>query len=149
MQVSLVLLAFALRGRREIVVRGTAVALQVVESQVGQVGCLLHAQVLERLRLGVNDLVNKLALDLIGRQGVPPEVLVNVVGERFEEGLGNVDVAALLDDFAVDQFGNLGGGIVLGTVQLEGLTSSAVVVQHTLEGATDINGLDRSVGYIS
>lgn len=143
MQVSLVLLALALRGGRQIVVRGTTVALQVVEGQVGQIGGLLHAQVLEGLGIRVDDLVEELALHLIGGQGVPPQELVDVVGEGLEEGLGDVNVTALLDDFTVDQLGDLGGGVVLGAVQLEGLTGGAVVVQHALQSGTDINGLDR------
>ena len=143
MQVSLVLLALALRGRRQVVVGGTTVSLQVVEGQIGQIGGLLHAEVLEGLSLRVDDLVNELALDLVGGQSVPPKVLVDVVGEGLEKGLGDVDVAALLDDFAVDELGNLGCGVVLGSVKLECLTGSAVIVQHALEGGTDINGLDR------
>ena len=113
-----------------------------MEGQVGQIGSLLHTQVFEGLGFWVDHLVDELALDLVGRQGVPPQVLVDVVGEGLEEGLGDVDVAALLDDFAVDQLGNLGGGVVLGAVKLVGLTGGAVVVQHALERATDINGLD-------
>lgn len=143
MQVSLVLLALTLRGWRQIVVRGATVALQVVEGQVGQIGGLLHAQVLEGLGCRVNHLVHELALHLIGGQGVPPQELVHVVGEGLEDGLGDVDVTALLDDFTVDQLGDLGGGVVLGTVQLEGLAGGAVIVQHTLQSGTDIDGLDR------
>lgn len=143
MQVPLVLLAFALRGRRQIVVRGTAVALQVVEGQVGQIGGLLHAEVLEGLGCRVDDLVDELALHLVGGQSVPPQGLVDVVGEGLEKSLGDVDVTALLDDFTVDQLGDLGGGVVLGTVQLEGLAGGAVIVQHALQSGTDINGLDK------
>lgn len=143
MQVPLVLLALALRGRRQIVVRGTTVALQVVEGQVGQIGGLLHAEVLEGLGCRVDDLVDELALHLVGGQSVPPQGLIDVVGEGLEKSLGDVDVTALLDDFTVDQLGDLGGGVVLGTVQLEGLAGSAVIVQHALQSGTDINGLDR------
>jgi hypothetical protein len=114
-----------------------------MEGQVGQIGSLLHAQVLEGLGFWVDHLVDELTLDLVGRQGVPPQVLVDVVSEGLEEGLGDVDVAALLDDFAVDQLGNLGSGVVLGAVQLVCLTRGAVVMQHALEGGTDIDGLDR------
>lgn len=143
MQVPLVLLALALRGGRQIVVRGTTVALQVVEGQVGQIGGLLHAEVLEGLGCRVDDLVDELALHLVGGQSVPPQGLVDVVGEGLEKSLGDVDVTALLDDFTVDQLGDLGGGVVLGAVQLEGLAGGAVIVQHALQSGTDINGLDR------
>lgn len=144
MQVLLLLTALTLGRRGKIVVRGTTVTLQVVEGQVRQVGNLVHAEILEGLGRGVDLLVNELALDLVGGHGVPPEVFVEVVGEGLEEGLGNVNVGALLDDFTVDQLGNLRGGVVLGTVELEGLTNGAVIVQHLLKGGTDVNGLKKS-----
>lgn len=143
MQVLLLLTALTLGRRGKVVVGGTTVSLQVVEGQVREVGNLVHAQILEGLGLGVNLLIDELALDLVGGHGVPPEVLVEVVGEGLEESLGHVNMGALLDDFTVHQFGNLGGGVVLGTVELEGLANGAVVVQHLLEGSTDINGLER------
>lgn len=144
MQVLLLLTALTLRRRGKIVVRGTTVSLQVVEGQVRQVGHLVHAQILEGLGLGVDLLIDEFALDLVRGHGVPPEVLVEVVGEGLEESLGHVDVGALLDDFAVHELGNLGGGVVLGTVELEGLANGAVVVQHLLEGGTDVNGLEKA-----
>lgn len=101
----------------------------------------LNVEVLERLGVGVDHLVDELTLHLVGGDGGPPEELVQVVRQRLEDGLGHVDVTAVLDDFAVDQLGNLGGGVVLGAVQLEGLTDGAVVVQHALQSSTDINGL--------
>ena len=113
-----------------------------MEGQVGQIGGLVHTQVLEGLGCRVNHLVNELALHLVGGQGVPPQELVDVVGVGLEEGLRDVDVTALLDDFTVDQLGDFGGGVVLGAVQLEGLSGSAVIVQHSLQSGTDINGLE-------
>lgn len=101
----------------------------------------LNVEILERLGVGVDHLVDELTLHLVGGDGGPPEVLVQVVSQRLEDGLGHVDVTAVLDNFAVDQLGNLGGGVVLGTVQLEGLTDGAVVVQHALQSSTDINSL--------
>lgn len=144
MQVLLLLTALALGSRGKVIVGGTTVTLQVVEGQVRQVGNLVHAEILEGLRRGVNLLVDELALDLIGRHGVPPEVLVEVVGEGFEDGLGDVYVGALLDDFTVHQLGDLRGGVVLRTVELEGLANGAVVVQHLLKGSTDVNGLEKA-----
>lgn len=144
MHVLLLLAALALGRRGKIVVGGTTVTLQVVEGQVRQIGNLVHAEILEGLGLGVDLLVDELALHLVGGHGVPPEVLVEVVGEGLENGLGDVDVSALLDDFTVHQLGDLRGGVVLGTVELESLTNRAVIVQHLLEGSTDVNGLERA-----
>lgn len=113
-----------------------------MEGQVGQIGGLVHTEVLEGLGGRVNHLVNELALHLVGGQGVPPQELVGVVREGLEESLGDVDVTALLDDFTVDQLGDFGGGVVLGAVQLEGLAGGAVIMQHSLQSGTDINGLE-------
>lgn len=146
MQILLLLTGLTLCGGRKVVVGSTAVTLQVVEGQVGQIGSLLHAQILEGLGCGVDFLVEELALDLVRGHGVPPDVLVEVVGERLEDGLGDVDVTALLDNFAVDELGNLGGRVVLGSVKLVCLTGGGIVVQHALQSGSDVNGLDRLVG---
>lgn len=108
---------------------------------VGQVGRLAHAQVLEGLGLRVDHLVVVLALHLVGGHGVPPEELVEVVGGGLEDGLGHVDAAAVLDDFPIDELGNLGRGVVLGTVEFEGLADGGVVVQHLLHRTGDVNRL--------
>ena len=119
------------------------VAYQVVEGQVGQIGQigLRNAEVLEGLRCGVDHLVDELTLNLIGRHGVPPEELVEVVSQGLQDGLGEVDVAALLDDFTVNQLGDLRSRVVLGTVQLVSLTGGGVVVQHSLKTLTNVDGL--------
>ena len=148
MQVLLLLTSLTLRGGRKVIVGSTAVALQVMEGQVGQVGSLLHAQVLEGLGCGVDLLVEELAFHLVSGHGVPPEILVEVVGEGLEDGFGEVDVTALLDDFAVDQLGDLGGRVVLGSVQLECLTGGSVVVQHALQSGSDVDGLYLLVGHL-
>lgn len=113
-----------------------------MESQVLQLG-RLNTQVLEGLGRGIDLLVDELALNLVRRPDVPPQQLVHVVRERLQQGLGHVDVAAALDDLAVHQLGDLGHRVVLGAVQLEGLTRGRVVVQHVLQSGSDINGLHR------
>lgn len=114
---------------------------QVVEGQVGQVGRLVHTQILEGLGRGVDLLVMEFPLDLIGRRGVPPQVLVKVVGEGLQNRLGEVEVAALLDNLTVHQLGDLGSRVVLGAVELVGLTNRALVVQHQLQSSANIDGL--------
>ena len=86
-------------------------------------------------------LVDVFALHLVGRHGVPPEKLVSPVGGRLQQGLGDVHVTTVFDDFTVNQLGNLGHGVVLRAVQFEGLTSGGVVVEHALETGADVNGL--------
>lgn len=113
---------------------------EVVEGEVGQV-CRLDAEILERLCVGVDHLVDELALYLVGRHGRPPEELVQVKGKRLKHCLGQVDVAAVLDNFPVDNLGDLGSRVMLGSVKLEGLASSKVIVEHTLESTSDINSL--------
>ena len=119
------------------------VAYQVVEGQVGQIGQigLRNAEVLEGLRCGVDHLVDELTLNLIGGHGVPPEELVEVVSQGLQDGLGEVDVAALLDDFTVNQLGDLRSRVVLRTVQLVSLTGGGVVVQHSLKTLTNVDRL--------
>lgn len=101
----------------------------------------LDAQVLERLGRLVNDLVVELALDLVGRHDVPPEQAVEQAGGRLQDPLGHVDVAAALEDFPVDQLGDLGRRVVLGAVQLEGLGRRLIVVQNLLKRLTDVDDL--------
>lgn len=72
---------------------------------------------------------------------MPPDEAVEVVSEKLQDGLGDVDVAALLVDFAVNQLGNLGGRVVLRTVELESLTDGRVVVKDALEGMANVRGL--------
>lgn len=112
-----------------------------MEGQVSQICQIGHAQVLESLGLGVNDLVKVLTLNLIGGHGVPPKILVEVEGQGLEELLGNVDAGTLLDDLGVDKLGDLGTRVLLGAVELVGLANGAVVVQHALQSASDIGSL--------
>jgi hypothetical protein len=116
-----------------------------VEGEVGQL-IRLDSEILERLGCLVDFLVDKFALDLIGAQSVPPEVLVEKVSGGLQDALGNIDMAAALDDFPVNEFSNLSGRVVLGAVKLEGLAGSGVIVQHALEGRTDVDDL-TSVSY--
>lgn len=72
---------------------------------------------------------------------MPPEVLIEDVGGWLKKTLWNIDVAAALDDFTVDKGSNLGKRVVLGTVQLECLTGSCIVMEHTLKSGADIDRL--------
>lgn len=86
-------------------------------------------------------LINELALNLVSGHGRPPQVFVEVVSSGLKNGLGKVDMAAVLDDFLVDNLGKLGSRVLLGTVELKGLRSSVVIVQHALKSSSDINDL--------
>jgi hypothetical protein len=120
---------------------------EVVEGKVGQIR-RLNAEILERLCAGIDHLVDELALHLVGRHGRPPEVLVQVKGKRLKHGLGEVDVAAVLDDFPVDNLGDFDSRVLLGSVKLVCLASSKVIVEHTLERTSDINGLKKKVSKV-
>ena len=52
-------------------------------------------------------------------------------------------MAALLDDFAVDEGGDFRGGVVGWTVEFVGLGGGAVVFAHYVEGLADVNGLGQ------
>lgn len=117
-----------------------------MESKGGQIN-RLNAQVLEGLSIRVDHLVNELPLNLVRRDNGPPEQLVQVVRNRLQDRLGNVDVTAVLDDFTVNQLGNFGSRVVLGTVKFESLTSSGVIVKHTLQSIANIGGLFESALY--
>jgi len=135
--------AFLSRGQPHLSEHGDGVdAYQVMISPLADVAGL-DAQVLERLGRLVNDLVVELALDLVGRHDVPPKQAVDQTSSRLQDALGHVNVAAPLEDFAVDQLGDLGRRVVLGAVQLKGLGRRLVVVQDLLERLTDIDDLLR------
>lgn len=101
----------------------------------------LNVQILERLGGRVNVLINELTLNLISRKSRPPQVFVEVVSSGLKNGLRNVDVAAMLDDFLVDNLGDLSSRVLLGTVKLECLRRGIVIVQHALKSSSDIDGL--------
>jgi len=110
---------------------------QIVVGPLADIGGL-HAQVLEGLGRRVNDLIVELAFDLVARKaGVPPEDAVDELSQGLQDRLGQVDVPALLVDFAIDQLGDLGHRVLAGAVQFEGLAGRAVVVEHALEGLAD------------
>lgn len=117
---------------------------QVVEGEVAELGGL-HTKVFECLSSLVNLLVNELPLHLIGGDGVPPEELVQVVCHRLQDSLGDVDVAAVLDDFTVNQLSKFRSRVVLRPIELESLAGSGVVVEHQLERGANINDLYRRI----
>ena len=90
----------------------------------------LDAQIPKRLGARVNDLIDELALNLIWGESVPPENLVQHVRHGLEHDLWYVEMASLLDDFAVDELGDFGGGVVYGAVELVGLLGGGVVFDH-------------------
>lgn len=111
-----------------------------MESKVAKLS-RLNTKIREGLRSGIDLLVHIFALHLVGRHDVPPKKLVNPVGSRLQQELGHVDVAAVFNDFAVNQLGNLGRGVILRAIELEGLAGSGVVVKHALKTGADIDSL--------
>lgn len=99
----------------------------------------LNVEILECLGRRVNDLVVELALNLVGRHGVPPQEAVQNASQRLENSLGKIDVTALLVNLSIDHNGDLCQAVLLGAVELEGLTSRRVIVKHLLESGTNIN----------
>jgi len=108
----------------------------------------LNPQILERLRCRINLLVNELPLYLISGQDRPPERLVQKTSNRLQDRLGEIDMSAVLDDFTVYQLGDLGGGVVLGPVQLICLRGSGVILEHFLEGFTNVDCVDGPVSLL-
>lgn len=69
----------------------------------------LDVKVLEGMRRRVNLLVDEFHLHFIRGHRRPPEQPVHPVGSWFQNPLRNVDVMAVLDDFAVNQLRDLLG----------------------------------------
>lgn len=111
-----------------------------MKRQTAQLG-RLDAQILERLCLGINHLVEKLLLHLVRRHGRPPEEPVQRASNGLEDAFGEVDVAAAFVDFAVDELGDFGHGVIFGAVEFKGLRGGGVVLKHTFKGVADVNGL--------
>lgn len=105
----------------------------------------LDTKVLERLGVLIDDLVNVLHLDLLFRDNWPPQQLVQDDSNRLQDLPGHVDVLALVEDFSVDHLGNLGSRVFLGAVQLVGLRSRVVVVEHQFKSMADIDRVDGPV----
>lgn len=79
---------------------------QVVECKAAQFSWL-HSKVLECLRGWINPLINEFSLNLIGRDDRPPESFVQEASGWLQDGFGEVDVTTVLDDFLVNQLGDL------------------------------------------
>lgn len=97
---------------------------RIYQVMVGEVSNVtgLNAQIPESLGLRVDVLVQELTLYLIGSDGSEIEELVEQLGDGFQDSLGDVDVAALLVDFLVNHLGDLTHAVLLGAVELEGLS---------------------------
>lgn len=103
----------------------------------------LDAQILEALGVLVELLVNELPLNLIAGRGRPPDEAVESLGNWLHQLLGDVNVSPVLDDLLVDKFGELSHRVFARAVQLVGLGSRGVVVEHLLESHTNIDGVNR------
>jgi hypothetical protein len=112
-----------------------------VEGQIRQIS-RLHAQVFECFGRFVNLLIDEFPFNLIGRvEDLPPQKLVQVISNRFEQAFWDVDVSSLFDDFFVDELGNLSHGVIGRSIKLESLTRRGVVECNLLESLTNVNSL--------
>ena len=98
-----------------------------MEGQVAEFG-RLDTQVLERLRLRINDLIKAFSLHFVRGDHGPPDGLVDEVGERLVDPLGQVDMSPMTESLALNKFFDFGHGIILRPVEFEGLGCSVVVV---------------------
>lgn len=105
-------------------------------------GIWLNSQVGESESVWINDLVQELSLNLIRRDGWPPDGLVEDVGNWLEDGLWHVDVASLLHDFLLNQLLDLSHGKLFWAVELKGLAMSPVVVHDDLQSTGDIDDVN-------
>lgn len=103
----------------------------------------LHAQILERLGLGVNDLVVHFTVQLLRRHRLPVEELVEDLVDRLQDMRRDVDVSALLEDFAINKSGNFSRRVVLGAIKLIRLASRGIIEANDFKSATDVNHMDR------
>lgn len=117
--------------------------LKTYEIEIGKTGDLsrLNVQVLESFGSRINVLINELAFNLVSGHGRPPQVFVKVVSSGLKNNLREIDVAAMLDNFLVDNLGKLSSRVLLGAIELKGLRSGVVIVQHALKSGSDINCL--------
>lgn len=101
----------------------------------------LNPQVLEGLSSWVDVLVNEFSFDFVGGCDGPPEESVQPVSGRLHDDLWNVDMSALLDDFTVNKLGDFLGGVVLGAVELKGLSGGPFFLEHDFKGPANVNSL--------
>lgn len=113
-------------------------AYQVVIGEVGNV-TRLNAEVLEGLGFRIDDLIHEFSLDLICRHCVPPESLVENLSNGLQHRLGDIEMSALLEDFLVNKVCNLSHAVLLRSVELKGLSSGGVIIEHLLKSGTDID----------
>ena len=71
----------------------------------------------------------------------PPQQFIDVVGEGLEETFGHVDVTAVVQDFAVDEFTYLSHGVIGWAVEFEGFAGGGVVHGDFVEGFTYVDDL--------
>jgi hypothetical protein len=143
MQILPLLSLLPLRCRRQIIKATPPIILQIMISQILQVRAL-DPQIGQRLGVPINDLVQHLLLNLIRTDAgnMPPKELVEVVGQGLEEAFGHVDVAALVDDFLVDEGGDFFHTVGYGTVEFEGLGGGGIVHGDFVEGFAYVNHLE-------
>lgn len=102
----------------------------------------LNAKVLEGLCSLINNLVVELTLNLISRANGPPKNLVEQSSHGLQDGLGDVNVSPLLEDFPVNQLRDFSCRVVLGAVELKGLGYGVVIVEDLLQSLANIDNLN-------
>lgn len=74
---------------------------QVMKNEFGDISGL-NAQVSESFGAGIDGLVDKFSLNLIGRCCRPPYELVEELGDRFHDYFWKIYVSAFLENFLID-----------------------------------------------
>lgn len=85
----------------QVIVATASVVLEVVESQLSQIPGF-DAEIFEGFGGFVNDLIQTFLLEFISAANRPPDKLVKIMQSWSQDGLWQVDVSSLVNDFAVD-----------------------------------------------
>lgn len=72
---------------------------------------------------------------------MPPKELVQDLSNGLKDGFGHVDVSSLLVNLLINHNGNLLHAVLLGSVKLESLSSSCVVVEDLFKSSTNVDRL--------
>ena len=90
-------------------------------------------------------LIQAFLLQLVRGHDWPPDGFVQVVEDGLEKAFRDVDVAPFLEDFLVDEFGDLAHAVVRGAIEFEGFAGGGVIIADVFEGHAYVNGLAREL----
>lgn len=97
-------------------------------------------QISKCLGCRINLLVEELPLNLVRRNRGPPDIVQGFC-HGLQDGLRQINVAALRDGVTVDDIGDIAHCELTRAVELEGLAGGAVVVGNGLKAFANIDNL--------